>query len=89
RRAVILEKINAMPGLSCLSPQGAFYVFIDIGKFGIPSLEFCDRLLSTHHVAMIPGVAFDADTYIRMSYAASLETIETGLDRLNTFISKL
>jgi len=89
RRAVIIDRINAIPGLSCLAPQGAFYVFVNIGQLGIPSLDFCSQLLSTHHVAMIPGIAFDADDHVRMSYAASLETITAGLDRLQTFVSKL
>jgi aspartate aminotransferase len=89
RRALILDRVAAMAGLSCLSPQGAFYVFIDIRKLGLPSLEFCDRLLSEHHVAMIPGIAFDADSHIRMSYAASLEMIDDGLNRLQTFIDSL
>ncbi|MEM9448956.1 MAG: pyridoxal phosphate-dependent aminotransferase [Cyanobacteria bacterium P01_E01_bin.6] len=89
RRTVIVDALNAMPGLSCLAPEGAFYVFANIGNIGIPSLEFCDKLLSTHHVAAIPGVAFNADDYIRISYAASLETIHKGLERLSAFLNQL
>ncbi|MEM9219352.1 MAG: pyridoxal phosphate-dependent aminotransferase [Cyanobacteria bacterium P01_F01_bin.150] len=86
RRAYMLERFNAMPGVSCVKPNGAFYMFPNIGQVGMSSLEFCDELLEKHHVATIPGVAFGADDCIRMSYATDLVTIEQGLDRLETFI---
>ncbi len=86
RRQVMLDTINAIPGLSCPKPDGAFYVFPDISKIGLTSLEFCDALLSEHQVAVIPGVAFQADTHIRLSYATDMTTIERGLERLATFV---
>lgn len=86
RRQVILERLNAIPGLSCAKPDGAFYMFADISKTNLTSLEFCDALLESHQVAVIPGVAFGADNCIRLSYATSLETIEKGLDRLDKFV---
>lgn len=86
RRQVILERLNAIPGLSCAKPDGAFYMFADISKTGLTSLEFCDALLESHQVAVIPGVAFGADNCIRLSYATGLETIEKGLERLDKFV---
>jgi aspartate aminotransferase len=90
RRQVMLDRLNAIPGLSCPKPDGAFYVFPNIDKTGIGSLDFCNDLLESHHVAAVPGIAFGADDCIRMSYATDLETINKGLDRLEAFVkSKL
>ncbi|MBH8576218.1 pyridoxal phosphate-dependent aminotransferase [Nostocaceae cyanobacterium CENA369] len=86
RRQVMLDKLNAIPGLSCPKPDGAFYLFPDISKTGLKSLEFCDALLEEHQVAVIPGIAFGADDNIRLSYATDLGTIEKGLDRLDKFV---
>ncbi len=86
RRKVILDGLNAIPGISCLAPNGAFYMFADISKTGMKSLDFCKDLLEEQYVAAIPGVAFGADDYIRLSYAASMERIETGLERMAKFV---
>jgi aspartate aminotransferase len=86
RRQVMLERINAIPGLNCPKPDGAFYLFPDISKTGLKSLDFCNALLEEHQVAVIPGIAFGADNNIRLSYATDLATIEKGLDRLEKFV---
>ena len=86
RRQVIFDLVNAIPGLTCLKPDGAFYIFINISKLGMSSLEFCDGLLNEQQVAVIPGVAFGADDHIRLSYATDMTTIERGIDRLATFV---
>ncbi len=86
RRQVMLERLNAIPGLSCPKPDGAFYLFPDISKTGLKSLEFCDALLEEKQVAVIPGVAFGADDNIRLSYATDMATIEKGMDRLEKFV---
>ncbi|MCC5669122.1 pyridoxal phosphate-dependent aminotransferase [Nostoc sp. CHAB 5784] len=86
RRQVMLDRLNAIPGLSTASPDGAFYLFPDISKTGLKSLEFCDALLEEHQVAVIPGIAFGADDNIRLSYATDLATIEKGMDRLEKFV---
>jgi aspartate aminotransferase len=86
RRQVMYERLNAIPGLTCLKPDGAFYLFPDISKTGLKSLEFCNALLEAHQVAVIPGVAFAADNNIRLSYATDMATIEKGLDRLEKFV---
>jgi aspartate aminotransferase len=86
RRQVMFDRLNAIPGLSTAKPNGAFYLFPDISKTGLKSLEFCDALLEEHQVAVIPGIAFGADNNIRLSYATDLPTIEKGLDRLEKFV---
>ena len=89
RRQVILERIRAIPQLSCPKPMGAFYVFIDISKTRRKSVEFCEKLLEQQKVAAIPGGAFGADNCIRLSYATDLASIEKGMDRIETFIKTL
>ncbi|MBD2690624.1 pyridoxal phosphate-dependent aminotransferase [Anabaena catenula] len=86
RRQVMLDRLNAIPGLSTAKPDGAFYLFPDISKTGLKSLEFCNALLEAHQVAVIPGVAFGADNNIRLSYATDMATIEKGMDRLEKFV---
>ncbi|ACB52041.1 aspartate aminotransferase [Crocosphaera subtropica ATCC 51142] len=89
RRQVILERIRSIPKLSCPTPMGAFYVFIDISQTGLNSLEFCDGLLNKQQVAAIPGKAFGADNCIRLSYATDLASIEKGMDRIEKFVTTL
>ena len=86
RRQVMLDRINQISGLTCAKPNGAFYLFPDISKVGLNSLDFCNALLESHQVAVIPGIAFGSDRHIRLSYATSMETIEKGMERLSTFV---
>lgn len=89
RRQYILERVRAIPGLNCPTPNGAFYVFIDISQTGLKSRDFCQKLLENQKVAAIPGIAFGADDCIRLSYATDLKTIEKGFDRIDQFIGSL
>lgn len=89
RRTAIIKLVNAIPGLSCVPPDGAFYLFINISKTGLPSLDFCTRLLNEKHVATVPGIAFGADSGIRVSYATDMATIEKGMERLNDFVQQI
>jgi aspartate aminotransferase len=89
RRSAIVDRIKAIPKLSCPVPEGAFYIFIDIGKTGLKSMEFCDRLLEQEQVAAVPGIAFGTDRCIRLSYATDLATIEKGMNRLERFVCSL
>lgn len=90
RRSVVMERLNAIPGLSCPEPGGAFYAFAKLDPaLGLSSMDFCTRLLDEHYVATIPGVAFGANDCFRMSYATDLATIEKGLDRLAQFVQSL
>lgn len=86
RRQVIFDGVSAIPKLTCVKPDGAFYLFINISQLGMTSLEFCDGLLTEQKVAGIPGIAFDADDHIRFSYATDMTTIERGIDRLAAFV---
>lgn len=89
RRQYILERVRAIPELNCPTPNGAFYVFINISQTGLKSRDFCQKLLETQKVAAIPGIAFGADDCIRLSYATDLKTIEKGFDRIDKFIGTL
>ncbi len=89
RRQVIIDGVRNIPGLTCVEPQGAFYLFVDISKVDTASLDFCQRLLEEKHVATIPGIAFGAEGNIRVSYATDLDTIEKGIQRLGDFVAAL
>lgn len=83
------DRLNSIPGLSCPKPKGAFYLFADISKTGMKSLEFCNALLESEKVAAVPGIAFGADDCIRFSYATDMASIEKGMDRLEQFVHDL
>jgi aspartate aminotransferase len=98
RRTYIVDRLNAIPGVSCFRSTGAFYVFPNFsavyGKsFGgrkiTNSTEFAAYLLEEAKVALVPGVAFGADRYARLSYASSMENIRKGLDRIEEAIANL
>ncbi len=86
RREVMYKRLNSIPGISCLKPNGAFYLFPNIESLGLSSLQFAEMLLEESQVAVIPGIPFGIDTNIRLSYATDLNTIEKGCDRLYTFV---
>src|SRR5690349_23040672 len=89
RRKAAHQMLNAMPGISCVNSKGAFYLFPNISKTGLKSTEFCSRLLEAEKVAAVPGIAFGADDYIRISYATSMASIEKGLERMDKFCRSL
>ncbi|MCG1012652.1 pyridoxal phosphate-dependent aminotransferase [Tepidanaerobacter sp. GT38] len=98
RRKYMVERINSMKYLSCRLPLGAFYVFVDIsetfgkqcnGKTINNSTDFAQILLENFKVAVVPGIAFGADDFIRLSYATSMENIEKGLDRIEQYVLSL
>ena len=98
RRDFMCEKLNAIPGISCLKPRGAFYTFPNVsGLFGKSwdrwsvnsSGDFSAFLLEHARVAVVAGDAFLAEGYLRLSYATSMENIRKGLDRIEEAVSKL
>ena len=89
RRGYAFQKLNSIPGISCVNAKGAFYLFPNIAKTGLKSTEFCAKLLEAEKVAAVPGIAFGADDYLRISYATSMANIEKGLDRLDKFVRGL
>ena len=91
RRDVIVDGLNAIEGISCFKPQGAFYAFPNVMRLPLPCRELADYLLDDAGVALLPGTAFGdhGDGYLRLSYANSLENILEGLDRIQAGISKI
>jgi aspartate aminotransferase len=81
--------LNSIPGISCVNAKGAFYLFPNISKTGLKSTDFCAKLLETEKVAAVPGIAFGADDYIRISYATSMANLEKGLERIERFCKSL
>ncbi|MGE5247689.1 MAG: pyridoxal phosphate-dependent aminotransferase [Verrucomicrobiota bacterium] len=99
RRRYIVERLNGMPGVSCLMPQGAFYVFPNFsgcygkktpsGKAVRGSADLAEYLLEDYKVASVPGVAFGDDACQRLSYAMSMKNIEKGIDRIEQAVKAL
>lgn len=89
RRTRAWEMLSAMPGVTCVNSKGAFYLFPNISRTGLKSADFCARLLEQEKVAAVPGIAFGADDYIRISYATNLANIEKGLARMDRFVRSL
>lgn len=98
RRNYMVERLNEIEGISYIMPKGAFYIMVNVGgyfgksisnKLINSSLEFSKSLLEEEMVAVIPGIAFGLDEYIRLSYATSKEAIEEGLNRLEKYLQRL
>jgi aspartate aminotransferase len=98
RRRYMVDRLNSMDGVTCLLPEGAFYVFPDVsalygrsykGRLIAGSVVFCDYMLEEHKIAIIPGGGFGADRHVRFSYATSMANIEKALDRFETGLKML
>lgn len=96
RRDLVIDKLDKINNLGYVTPDGAFYIFIDLSLYKNKldfedsfSIEFCNQLLDKYEVAAVPGIAFGLDDYIRISYACSEEKFLTGIDRLNEFLTSL
>lgn len=96
RRVFMVERVNQIEGLSCRTPQGAFYVMANVksligktigGEVIQDDLQLAALLLDKAHVATVPGTAFGAAGYLRLSYATSMEKIKEGLDRIDKFVN--
>ena len=97
RRDYMVERVNAMDGVSCICPEGAFYLMLNVQKqFGKTlhgdliknEVDFVTSFLKHGLVALVPGDGFDAPGFVRWSYAASMENIKEGLDRLEKFLAQ-
>ncbi len=88
RRDYVCRRLTEM-GLTYPQPEGAFYVFPSIEKFGLTGEEFCTRMIREGKLAAVPGSCFGAEGYIRLSYCYSDDELQIALDRLNAFIRKL
>ena len=88
RRDYVFKRLMDM-GLPVQEPQGAFYVFVDLRKFGMDSVTFCERMLKESLVGIIPGVYFGTEGFARLSYCYSDADLKEGLDRMERFIKEL
>jgi len=95
RKHLTCDHLHAMPGIRLVEPDGAFYAFFEVsnfygksfgGKTVTGSIEFCTALLEQGHVNLVPGAAFGADDFARMSFACSQDNIRTGLGKLATWL---
>jgi aspartate aminotransferase len=89
RRDWLIPALNDLPGLTCSTPQGAFYAFPSVKETGLSSEELTTRLLEEAHVAVTPGDAFGAPGYLRLSYATSLENLKIGVERIRDLLETL
>ena len=98
RKKVMVDSLNAIAGITCLDPQGAFYAFPNISStFGKRSqtgvinnsVDFCSNFLQEQLVACVPGSGFGAEGFIRLSYATSMDAIKSAMDKLDKFVSSL
>lgn len=98
RRDYMIERLNRIPGITCLKPQGAFYAFPNVsgiigkshkGKRIRSSMDLVELLLTEARVAVLPGSPFGAENYLRLSYATSMKNIAAGLDRIEAFVRQL
>jgi aspartate aminotransferase len=91
RRDLIVEGLNAIPGIECRKPVGAFYVFPKIAGTGLTGAELAERLLQEAGVCVLPGSAFGGfgDDHIRISYATSQANLTEALGRIRTFVEPL
>jgi aspartate aminotransferase len=89
RRKFLHAELNKIPGITCLLAEGAFYLFPNISSFGLSDVEFCNRLLDQEKVAAVPGSAFGAEGYLRLSYATGDDIIQKGVTRLARFCATL
>ena len=98
RRDYIVEALNAITGINCRMPEGAFYVFPNISELlpkksgGVAigdSIRFCSYILDEAQVALVPGKAFGCDNFVRFSYATDMESIKEAMERIKTAVEKL
>jgi aspartate aminotransferase len=93
RRKFVVDALGRLPGVSCLPPDGAFYAFFDVSALYRPGMEgsmpLAEYLLEEAKVALVPGLAFGADAYLRLSFATSMEQLEKGLGRMAEALARL
>ncbi|MBN1293817.1 MAG: pyridoxal phosphate-dependent aminotransferase [Candidatus Latescibacteria bacterium] len=98
RREYIVNRLNAIDNVKCIKPEGAFYAFPDVsalygkkykGKVINGSFAFCEYMLESKNIAIVPGIGFGADNFVRISYATSMKNIETAMDRFESGVQAL
>lgn len=86
RKNYAVKAFNDIKGLSCVEPDGAFYLFVNIKNVTADSMKFCADLLEEKGVALVPGLAFGTEGYVRFSFATDLATIQEGIKRIKEFV---
>ena len=86
RKEIAVKSFNDIEGISCIEPQGAFYLFVNIKEITDNSMKFCEQLLEDKGVAVVPGLAFGTEGYFRFSFATDLASIEEGIRRIKDFV---
>ncbi|MGA1938815.1 pyridoxal phosphate-dependent aminotransferase [Arcobacter sp. YIC-310] len=86
RKNIAVESFNNIEGISCIEPQGAFYLFVNIKEITDNSMKFCEQLLEDKGVAVVPGLAFGTEGYFRFSFATDLASIQEGIKRIKDFV---
>ena len=98
RRHYIVDRLNNIENVSCITPEGAFYVFPDVsayygrsyrGTVIDGSVALCEYMLNENHIALVPGAPFGSDAHVRISYAASMEEIEKAMDKFESGLTAL
>lgn len=89
RRDYVVKRLNSIKRISCVEPEGTFYVFPNISKIGLSSVTFCEQLLVIEQVAIVPGRAFGDDESVRISFATNMENLIQGLDKLERFCNNV
>jgi len=94
RRDFVVSRLRRIPGVTCAEPKGAFYAYPNVSAALRPggvenTMQFAERLLGRERVAVVPGEAFGTESHIRISYAASMQELERGLDRIDKFVTSL
>jgi aspartate/methionine/tyrosine aminotransferase len=91
RREVIVDGLNAVPGVHCQKPRGTFYAFPNVSSFGKTSKQIADYLLDQGGVACLAGTAFgrEGEGYLRLSFGTSMDNIREGLKRIGAALERL
>ncbi|MFN4191166.1 MAG: aminotransferase class I/II-fold pyridoxal phosphate-dependent enzyme, partial [Pseudothermotoga sp.] len=87
RRDLVCSMLSELK-LNFIKPKGAFYVLIDVREFEKDDVQFCMKLLNDQHVALVPGSAFNAQGFVRLSFATSEDLLKKGIDRIGKFIGR-
>jgi len=89
RRDMLVERLNDIPGIHCQTPKGTFFAFADIRELGVPSLEFAQYLVKEAGVVLTNGSGFNYEGFVRLSYAAQPNVIETAMDRMKEAVLRM
>lgn len=87
RRDKAVKKLNEIPKISVSTPDGAFYLFVNISEFEKDSMKFSKELLSEQGIAVVPGIGFGMDGYVRLSFATDKKSIKKGIKRIKEFVT--